>query len=298
MHTGGINKGSHSTPHRTEHIKPSSNPEESLPIIPRDSLSIGEIESPSPKVIIRTYFDSKNYNEVRTVIKELGDCHQRLTNTEEVMYRADNDIQDASRNLDNAGFPIRQAAMDTTETDVSHHGYHIGTLIGSARRDIDRGYGKSDIAYHDVDHLKGKLASSYSRIKKVASEMTEPHQKTVRNLLSESLKKIGTTFELCSMGQIEINGINREIQRVIGNIHHSDPLIWDVKSDRPGKDVSVAGRNLENIVGRSRWGLRGAERYIRGAEIDLNKAGDSLAGAIETLQNASELMSDKADLNN
>ena len=291
MHTSGINTG---IPFNQVNINKNSPKQvKDKPVnLPSDQVTIGDRKQAGSTEVVVPSKNKVFFSELNSVITDLDDCSQIIKTTENSMYRADNNIQDASRSLNSSGYPISEASQDTAQTDVSQQGYHISSHIVSARGDIDSGQGKADMAIGDLGSLKNKLALSFTRVKKVADQMTNSEHQTVKKLLISSIYSINETFKSCSNGQMEIKDVNREILDAHNSLTFSDMYIWDIKSDHPGKDVSNAGRQLNSLVNRTQWGLRETERHIRGAEIDMNKAGQSVKKAISSLHDATVLLKD------
>ena len=236
------------------------------------------------------------YSELEDIKFQLNDCKNSVKFAETRMYASNNDIQDASRNLRSSEFSIRRVEMDNDKTNVSQEGYSIDRYLSSAERDLNSSKREDDTAARNIDDVQRKLTGIKAKLQSIEASLSKPEENNASLLVRKAGDLVGQSQKKADDSDRVINSAGREIDGSLGHLTWADHHIWNIKSDRPGKDVSYEGRQLSYIVDRSQWDITDAEREIRDSHYDLSRLGQLLDSASRTVQDAqNELVKTKSE---
>ena len=236
-----------------------------------------------PKII-----NKSAYYDLDSVKTELNDCKSFIRMAEGKVNSTNNGLQDASRELRYSEFPLRRVEMDNDKTDVSREGYSIDQFISSGERELNNSKREDDSAARYVDQLSRKLDSVQSKLRSIANSLGKPEEDNAAILVRKAMELTNNSQQQAGKSGREIDMAGREISSGVGQLTFADSYIWNIKSDRPGKDVSYDGRQLSYLVDRSQWDIRDAETEIRDAQYELavtNQSVDKIIRAVTDAQN-------------
>jgi len=230
------------------------------------------------------------YNALERVKSQLNTCKRNVDDSDNRMYRSNNDIQDASRELNWAEFPIRRVEMDDEHKDVSHEGYTIDNYINSADRNLNSGKSEDDRAGRNMDSVQRDLTSVKSQLQSIKNSLTQPDEQETTRLVQRAIDLTGQSQNETNNTNRSIDSAGREIDQGMGQLTWADHYIWDIRSDREGKDVSSSGRQLSYMVDRTQWDIRDAEREIRNSQTGLGRTKQSIDSVIRVVTDAQKTL--------
>lgn len=231
------------------------------------------------------------YNELETVKTDLNDCKNFVRMAEGKINSTNNGLQDASRELNFADFPLQRVQMDNDKTDVSREGYSIDQYLSSAERELNNSKREDDSAGIYMEELQKKLNLIQYKLKTVNDSLNVPQENNASLLLDKAFQLTGESNQQAGRSLRVIETAGKEINSSVGQLTFADNYIWNIKSDRPGKDVSYDGRQLSYLVDRSQWDIRDAEREVRDVQYELTVTRQSLDKIHRAVTDAqSELM--------
>lgn len=273
----------------TDRIAPAKQRQAETPQLPQadDCVEISGA-TPAPVEDKTTIINRSAYYDLESVKTDLKDCKSFIRMAEGKVYSTNNGLQDASRELRNSDFPLRRVQMDNDKTDVSREGYSIDQFISSAERELNNSKREDDGAARFVDELQKKLNSVQSKLSSIESSLNKPEEDKAAILVKKAIELTGSSQQQAGRSAREIEAAGREITSGSGQLTFADSYIWNIKSDRIGKDVSHDGRQLSFLVDRSQWDIRDAEREVRDAQYELavtNQSIDMINRAVADAQN-------------
>jgi len=232
------------------------------------------------------FINKTAWNDLESVKTELRDCKNFLRMAEGKVNSTNNGIQDASRELRNSDFPLRRVEMDNDKTDVSREGYTIDQYLSSAERELNNSKREDDAAARYVDEIQRKLTNVQSKLKTVENSLSKPEENNAANLVRKAGEFTDESRLQAGKTNRDIDQAGREISSGSGQLAFADSYIWNIKSDRPGKDVSHDGRQLSFLVERSQWDIRDAEREVRDSQYGLLMTGQAIDKVIAAVTDA------------
>ncbi len=236
------------------------------------------------------------YNDLENLKTDLNDCKNFVRMAEGKINSTNNGLQDASRELNFSDFPLQRVQMDNDKTDVSREGYSIDQYFSSAERELKNSKREDDSAGIYMEELQKKLTIVQHKLKTVNDTLNLPQEDNASLLLDKAFQLAGDSQLQAGKCIRDTDMVGREISSSSGQLSFADSYIWNIKSDRPGKDVSYDGRQLSYLVDRSQWDIRDAEREIRDAQYDLIITKQSLEKIHRAVTDAqSELMKKKSE---
>jgi hypothetical protein len=255
-----------------------------------DSPAARQAEAPPEKAV-----SHPAVKELCSIRDELVGCQKVTGKNEKYMYKADNSLQDASRNLRFASYNIEKTCFDDPCTDVSKEGILIEKYLNRSVGNLALGDKRADSVSRDTEGLKLKLAESYKRLKELKEGFSNPGEFHAKLMVSKAMELLGETFISADSGLTGAKDLRREVGETISRVQEADGHIQDVKSDGPGRDVSDSGVQINSVAYFARKNIQGMEDVIRGAEMDFHLAGKNIGEAVQSIDGACHFLAHPED---
>lgn len=221
---------------------------------------------------------------------ELDENIKLLKDTERGTSAANNELQDASRSLSFANYPVRIAERDDTVKNVSAEGVEIEHFIASAKKHLKTGKSADTAVQNKILLLKENTSSIAKRLRLTEKSLMKKREITASMLIGKAAEILEDSKSNLSQGGKEVLLSKIDKKDGLGQLKFADGYIENIKSDREGKDVSEDGKGLVMLIDMCQWNIRDAEKGIRNSQSLLGRTGMAMEDAKKCIRSARKIL--------
>ncbi len=229
-----------------------------------------------------------NFNQRLTQLAgRLSTSSDRWDTAEQNMQSSDRYFRNANRDFGRAERAQQWARMDTARTDSSWHGRDIERGFDDGTRNVQWSEGDIRRADRQVDSLTEELSSADSDLDVLIADMKAAADARVAQVEAASASLNSSEVSCGSLGR-EFNQYTSSANFLRMDARRADHDIWQIVSDRPGRDVSNHAWRVGNTLRDIEREMRDMDRAMGNAERNGASGDQQLNSAIEALQKAAQ----------
>lgn len=206
---------------------------------------------------------------------------QDLQQTRFATTHCDNDL----RRME---FPLTRAERDTAQSDSSSVGRELEFLVAGFRNDMASGEQSAHRTSTGANRVGDRLSSAQRGLQTLVQDLGT-HGEKYGPVLS-ALDRASTLLEAGSRGVRDVQGDTQDGARSLefsdGQMLFGETSARQIAFDAPGRDVSMAARQLHQAVDQATWNLQDAERRFDSVRWPLDDARRDIDQAMDVLQEA------------
>lgn len=224
---------------------------------------------------------------IRSALGRLDGSRDHLDAVYSELHSSTSDLSLVDQGFRDAQFSIDEAVLDDRETDVTDYGLAIKgqfRRVGDYLRDARNHLGEveaQNLGFHQ------DLESISESLREIRDQIDVPEARRQVDIALRDLEEADEHYVETSLEQFQADRQSRYLQ---GEVNYN-LFVENLIADRPGTDVSLEARQLQNKVGSYlSWNLAKANSAIQGAlgsngqaRKESHEAEEALRKALESL---------------